>query len=174
MPLKVRKKARKSTLINVIQYCTKNSRQCNQERQRSKVIQTGKIEVKLLLFTDDTSVCGENSRIHKKNKENKILKVINRSQRLQDEKSVYNILMAGWKKSNKKQGSQKWRQGKTKVEEGEKKIAAVFRKPSALPSKYDQLNTLGGRKVLRLFCREVLETDLEKKKIYIYIYNEKN
>lgn len=55
-------------------------------------------------------------------------------------------------KSNKKQGGQKWIQGKTKVEEEgkkkKKKMAAVFRKESALPSKYDLLNTLGGRKVL--------------------------
>ena len=55
-------------------------------------------------------------------------------------------------KSNKKQGGQKWIQGKTKVEEEEeeekKKMAAVFQKRSALPSKYDLLNTLGGRKVL--------------------------
>lgn len=53
-------------------------------------------------------------------------------------------------KSNKKQGGQKWIQGKTKVEEEgkKKKMAAVFRKQSALPSKYDLLNTLGGRKVL--------------------------
>ena len=53
-------------------------------------------------------------------------------------------------KSNKKQGGQKWIQGKTKVEEGgkKKKMAAVFQKRSALPSKYDLLNTLGGRKVL--------------------------
>ena len=65
------------------------------------------------------------------------------------------------KKSNKKQGGQKWIQGKTKVEEEgkkkKKKMAAVFRKESALPSKYDLLNTLGGRKVLWLFCREILE-----------------
>ena len=38
---------------------------------------------------------GENSKIH--TQKSKISKVINKSQRLQDEKSMYNILMAGWK-----------------------------------------------------------------------------
>ena len=49
----------------------------------------------MFLFTDDTSMQGENSKIH--TQKSKISKVINKSQRLQDEKSMYNILMAGWK-----------------------------------------------------------------------------
>ena len=91
---------------------------------------------------------GENSKIH--TQKSKISKVINKSQRLQDEKSMYNILMAGWKNLIKsKVAKNGYRERlKLKKEGKKKKMAAVFQKRSALPSKYDLLNSLGGRKVL--------------------------
>ena len=68
------------------------------------------------------------------------------------EKSMYNILMAGWKNLIKskvaKNGYKERLKLKKKGKKKKKKMAAVFRKESALPSKYDLLNTLGGRKVL--------------------------
>ena len=95
-----------STLINAIQYLTEDSKQCTKGRKRSKVIQIGKKEVKLFSFTDDITLYRENPRIHKK----KLLKVINKSETLQDEKSVYNILMFDRMKNLiKKQGGQKWK-----------------------------------------------------------------
>jgi len=67
------------------------------------------------------------------------------------EKKMYKILMAGWKnliKSKVAKNGYKERLKLKKKGKKKKKMAAVFRKESALPSKYDLLNTLGGRKVL--------------------------